>query len=143
MSTMFKLDPNAKFDDETIELYRLRETSEEKQLIMHRPDRGASRGYLPVYTKLSKTNEQNLLPIFERHPYLWAAGIVYSTWAAIQWCKAFFPYGYVLRSSIPQSWTTYLKLRAPVVTLMIGVWYATRYTRIKSIPDLTCDSETD
>ena len=70
MSTMFKLDPNAKFDEETIELYRLRETSEERQLMMHRPDRGPVRGFLPIYTKLSKKNEDKLIPIFERHPYL-------------------------------------------------------------------------
>ena len=141
MSKRFKLNPNEKFDDETVELYRIRETSDDAQIKMKRMERGYSRNFLPIITKIDPKREGELEGWIRQRPFIAASYVGFGIFATWQWCKTFFPYGYVLRASVPQSWGTYCKQRLPLVIFMTSLWYLTRYKRIQALPDLTCDSE--
>ena len=142
MSDLFKLNPNTKFDVETTELYRMREASDHEQsalrLLSYRDSR---RRYLPI---ASTIKDESVIPksfAFDlTSGYYVSALTALSLFAGMQFSKAYFPYGIILRSSIPQTWGTYFKHRAPIVALGFSVWYFTRYEIIKRFPDLTNDN---
>ena len=68
MSKMFKVDPNETFDDETVELYKLRYSSPEEQMRIYSPARDTYRGYLPIRTKMDQATFDKLNPSFVSNP---------------------------------------------------------------------------
>ena len=139
MSDLFKLDPNEKFDEETIHLYRYRETSDEEQIrLSWLPHRSTMRSYLEPATRFKNPNSKDKLQHdFFRTNFQVVAAMAFGVFAYYQWTKTFFPYGIVLRASIPQSWPTYFKQRAPIVLFGLGAWYFTRYQTLCYGADLT------
>ena len=61
--------------------------------------------------------------------------------AANQFSKIYFPFGIILRRSVPQTWNQYVAFRAPIATVFLVSWYYQReYPRQQRV-DLTCPSE--
>ena len=74
--------------------------------------------------------------------------------AANEFSKIYYPYGIILRRSIPTSWTTYIRQRAPISLFFLGAWsvsmlfililtcryFQREYSRSERI-DLTSDTE--
>ena len=61
--------------------------------------------------------------------------------AANEFSKAYYPYGIIVRRSIPMSWMTYARHRVPIGVFFLTAWYYQReYPRTERI-DLTSDSE--
>lgn len=42
--------------------------------------------------------------------------------AANEFSKIYYPYGIIIRNSIPISWATYVRQRAPITLFFIGAW---------------------
>ena len=138
MSDLFKLDPNATYDQETIDLYRVRETSDHEQIRLrdHKHRRRI------VFTDL-KDKSKDIA-----HEGTWvdffklSAILGFGTFSFMQFCKAYYPSGFLLRASIPQSWGTYIKHRGPVCAFVFGFWYFGRYQRMKdTLVDLSDPNE--
>ena len=74
-------------------------------------------------------------------PYKLVGGAVFFTYAGWMFQKAYFPYGIILRRSIPQTWGQYVHRRAPIAVFALWAWYMQReYPRTKRM-DLRCSSE--
>ena len=85
MISKFKVDPNETFDEETVELYRLRDSCDTEQIRnCNLPRRLYNRGFLPVVTNLSKENEPKVLSSSERSYYKIIFGGAYCMWAGNQ-----------------------------------------------------------
>ena len=142
MSQQFRIDPEEKFDDETQELYKLRHSTDMEQILgLNKLNRNPSRGELPILVKLSsEAKNKNNGDLLSNHK-VQIVGIAYTFFACNQYLKAFFPSGYLLRRSIPQSWGTYFQHRLPMFGVVLGIWYMTRYKMIANAPDLYDPSE--
>jgi len=129
------------FDAETIALYRKRETDPQTTLDLLTIPRRA-RHHLPIF--LDKESNKQVVEWERQHEQYWwkiILGFAYFTFAANEFSKIYYPYGIILRRSIPISWFTYVRQRAPMTLFFLGAWYYQReYPRTERI-DLTCDSE--
>lgn len=58
-----------------------------------------------------------------------------------EFTKIYYPYGIILRKSIPISWFTYVRQRLPIGIVFLTAWYYQReYPRTNRL-DLTSDTE--
>ena len=55
--------------------------------------------------------------------------------------KMYYPYGVIVRRSIPVSWPNYIRYRAPMLVFFGSLWYLTREATRWGKSDLTSDSE--
>ena len=130
-----------RFDAETIQLYRKRESDPrytEKLLTL---DRNVDRNFLPIManplTEWQK-DRQRYLSMFVPNTICFLA---FSYFAQRQFSKGYFPYGIILRRSIPTTPMQQVSYRAPLALLFLFLWYRQReYPRSQRI-DLTDDSE--
>ena len=51
------------------------------------------------------------------------AGTAFFIFAANQFSKIYFPYGIVLRRSVPTSWAKYMSHRVPIGIVFLTLWY--------------------
>ena len=142
MSAQFKGNPNEIYDQETKDLYRLRPASDKEQIhnvTLH--GRRSARGFVNPAMKLKDPKSEDCFkePLLRNKWHLPLAGL-FIVFASYQFSKAFFPYGFVLRASIPQSWASYFKIRAPMVAVGGYFWYISRYQTIQKLPDLTSEN---
>ena len=123
MSYLFKSDPNIKYDSETVELYKLRETSDFEQFrSITNPDRNlVIKNNLPARSKIKDEKINSALNYVSlRYPFYF----VLTYYAMSQFSKTLFPMGTILRRSMPISWKTYVHQRGPSVLLLVGLWYS-------------------
>ena len=129
------------FDAETINLYRKRESDPRLTVKLLTMDRSTDRNSLPVVanplTEWQKDRESYLRSIV----FKGMAFMAFSIYAQRQFSKAYFPYGIILRRSIPTTMLQQVSYRAPLGALFLYLWYRQReFPRTQRI-DLTCDSE--
>ena len=128
------------YDEETRRLYRLRES--DPRLTKHFLElQRKSRNHLPVIAKEGNQWVAEKESYIASYPIKLGAGLAFFIWAGLQFQKAYFPYGIILRRSIPQTWAQYASHRAPIGAFVLFAWYMQReYPRTQRI-DLRCDSE--
>ena len=122
MSCRFQVNPNEQFDDETQELYRMRPTTDQQQLLATLDRRIADRMHFPIRQQFSDEKYSKLANGSQAQVYKFLGYTAFFAFSLQQFIKAYYPYGYVLRASIPVSWATYFKHRAPIVGFMVGYW---------------------
>ena len=128
------------FDAETRNLYKKRESDWRLTAALLTLPR-TSRNNLPVVAGPDDPTTKARAAYSQRFPYM-AMGLgLFYAYAANQFSKIYFPYGIVLRRSIPQTWAQYISYRAPIGIFFLGMWYMQREYPRKQRLDLTCDSE--
>ena len=63
------------------------------------------------------------------------------TFAANQYCKAYFPYGIILRRAVPTTPLAQLSYYGPMLGFFGYTWYMMKEYPRSQRSDLTCDSE--
>ena len=74
-------------------------------------------------------------------PYKAIAFTFFTCWACSQFTKAYFPYGIILRRSIPTTPLQQFSYKAPLAAVFLIHWYYQREYPRSERCDLTCDSE--
>ena len=82
-----------------------------------------SRNSLPILAREGNAFVQEREQWMSMFPYKMFAGAVFFTYAGWMFQKAYFPYGIILRRSIPQTWGLYIHRRAPLAVFALGAWY--------------------
>ena len=130
-----------KFDPETIELFRRRDTDPQTTIELLSIPRRA-RHHLPMY--VDKTKNKEVVAWEKEHEQFWwklLLGFGYFAFAANEFSKIYYPYGLIIRRSIPITWFTYVRQRAPITLFFVGAWYFQReYPRTQRM-DLSSDTE--
>lgn len=129
----------ANFDAETVAMYSRRPSDPkltDMLLNMPRPQRK----HLPVVAGPEHTNKKFTESAMFFPVAFLGAGAFY-IYAANQFSKIYFPYGIVLRRSIPQTWQQYVSYRLPICVFFLGMWYYQKEWPRKQKLDLTCESE--
>ena len=128
------------FDAETRALYARRQSDSrltEALLTLPRP----SRNNLPVVAAPNNATVAERTAYAEAFPYKLLASCAFFSFACVQFSKIYFPYGIILRRSIPQTWNQYVAHRAPIGLVFLVAWYYQReYPRTQRM-DLSCSSE--
>ena len=130
----------SKFDAETIQMYRRRDNDPRlNAALLNLPRR--ARNHLPIVTNPNDPTAKQYIEDGPRFAMQYAAMCGFFMFAANQFSKIYFPYGIILRRSIPQTWNQYVAHRAPIGLFFLAAWYYQReYPRSQRL-DLTCSSE--
>ena len=91
------------FDDETIQLYKKRASDERLTDALLKMDRRKDRNNLPVVSSVLTEWQQHRESYLNTFLIKSAAFLGFSVWSFKQFSKAYFPYGIILRNSIPQT----------------------------------------
>ena len=129
------------FDAETVKLYSKRASDPrltERLIQMHR---NVDRNNLPVVSNPPTQYELERDSYLKWYPFKVTAAFAFTMWASWQFTKAYFPYGIILRRSIPTSPLQKATQLAPIGICFAYLWYRQReYPRQFRI-DLTDPSE--
>ena len=134
-------DDLSKFDPETAELYRRRPADPETTFWLLNMTRRA-RNHLPLY--VDKETNPKIVEMERQHEQFWwklLASMAFFTFAANEFSKIYYPYGVIIRRSIPISWFTYVRHRAPIAAFFVTAWYYQREFPRTQRMDLTSDTE--
>ena len=126
-------DALSNFDPETIEFFRKRESDEQTTLALMQAPRRA-RHHLPIYIDKDKNPTVSMWE--SQHNQFWwkilLGGAFFCKrendfdisigFAANEFSKIYYPYGIILRRSIPISWATYIRQRAPISLFFLMAW---------------------
>ena len=128
------------YDAETIQMYRRRtHDSRLNAALLSLPRR--SRNYLPIVTNPNDATAKTFTEDGPKFCLQYFALCGFFMFACNQFTKIYFPYGIILRRSIPQTWNAYVAHRAPIGAFFLIAWYYQReYPRGQRL-DLTCSSE--
>ena len=85
--------------------------------------RRPSRHHLPVVAPNDHPVIREREEYLASFPYKLMGGLFFFTYACNQFSKIYFPYGIVLRRSIPQTWAQYVSYRAPLGLVFLTWWY--------------------
>mmetsp|Transcript_8961 Transcript_8961/g.6726 ORF Transcript_8961/g.6726 Transcript_8961/m.6726 type:complete len:99 (+) Transcript_8961:138-434(+) len=78
----------------------------------------------------------------QRKQLIWGTvAILYTAFALKQFMKIYYPYGVIIRSSIPVSTTKYILQRAPMGLFFVATWYFVREYPRKLRVDLSSPNE--
>ena len=128
------------FDDETRMLYSKRQSDPRLTHALLSIPR-AHRNHLPVVASDDNPTVKANKAYANKFPYMLVGGFLFYTYAAQQFTKIYFPYGIVLRRSIPQTWAQYVSHRAPIASVFLFAWYMQREYPRKQRLDLTSSEE--
>lgn len=112
----------ASFDAETVAMYTRRQSDPkltEALLNMPRPQRK----HLPVVAGPDNATNKKWTERAIFMPVAFLGAGAFYIYAANQFTKIYFPYGIVLRRSIPQTWQQYVSYRLPICVFFLGMWY--------------------
>ena len=99
------------------------------------------RNHLPIVANPEDPTVKEHAAYRASFPYKLMAGMMFFVFAGNQFSKAYFPYGIILRRSIPQTMAQQISHRAPVGLIFLTLWYMQREFPRSQRLDLTCDSE--
>ena len=123
----------ASFDPETRELFTRREANPQTTFeLMQIPRR--ARNHLPIF--LDKDRNPRFAALEKEHNNFWWKFMlsfgVFGKFASIaqksvafacnEFSKIYYPYGIILRRSVPQSWLSYVRHRAPIGIVFLAAW---------------------
>ena len=91
------------FDAETVKLYTKRVSDERLTTALQKADRRKGRNYLPTAANPPTQYELDRETYQKTFPLKTLAFVGASIWAMCQFSKAYYPYGIILRRSMPQS----------------------------------------
>ena len=91
------------FDEETQQLYKKRVSDERMTDALLQMDRRKDRNNLPVISSNITQWQKDRETYLNTFMFKSAAFIGFTVWAMKQFSKAYFPYGIILRNSIPQT----------------------------------------
>ena len=128
------------FDEETRNLFAKRQSDPRLTHALLTLPR-AHRNHLPVIANENNPTVKEFSDYANKFPYMLIGGAAFYIFAANQFSKIYFPYGIVLRRSIPQTWQQYASHRLPIAVVFLTAWYMQREYPRKQRLDLTCDSE--
>ena len=129
------------FDDETRKLYMKRVSDERLTTALMKLNRNTDRNYLPVISSEPTQFELDKKAYLASFPYKIVGAIAFFSFAMHQFSKAYFPFGIILRRSIPTNMAQQLAYRAPIGIVFAYAWYKQREYPRQFRSDLTCDSE--
>ena len=130
----------ASFDAETIALYTRRPMNVPLTTTLLKMPRTA-RNHLPIVAHPSHPYIKQRNDYLATFPYKMFGFFLFGSYAMQQFTKIYFPYGIILRRSIPSTWMQYISYRAPLGVLALAWWYYQREGPRSQRLDLTCDSE--
>ena len=128
------------FDEETRNLYAKRQTDTRitgNLLAMPR----ITRNYLPVVASPDHPYMKDKEAYIANYPLKIAASCSFFTFACWQFTKAYYPYGIILRNSIPTTPMKQLSYKAPIILVFLALWYKEREMPRQKLMDLTSDTE--
>ena len=91
------------FDEETVRLYTKRSSDERLTVALQKLDRRTDRNNLPVISSPVTQWQKDREAYLSTFGYKTLGLLVFSIFAMRQFSKAYFPYGIILRESIPQT----------------------------------------
>ena len=100
-----------------------------------------SRNFLPVVANPDHPYVKGKQQFLSNMPYYSAAYLGFTSFAIWQLSKAYYPYGIILRSSIPTTPALQFSYKAPIVAVFAGFWWFIREKGRSDYSDLTCDTE--
>ena len=115
----------SQFDEETRRLYAKRESDWRSSDYLLRMPR-ITRNYLPVIVNQDHPFTKQKDAYLNSIPLRVATFTAFFTFASWQFSKAFYPYGIVLRRSIPTTPALQLSYRAPMAMVFAFLWYKQR-----------------
>lgn len=110
------------FDAETRALYSKRQSDPRLTHALLTLPR-ASRNHLPVVANENDPTVRTNAEYAASFPYKLLGMAAFFIFAANQFSKIYFPYGIILRRSVPQTWNQYVAFRAPLATVFLVSWY--------------------
>lgn len=129
-----------KFDVETRELYSKRQNDPRLTRSLLCLPRTA-RNNLPVVASPDNETVKEFNSYLATFPLKLIAGAFFFCFAGHQFSKAYFPYGIILRNSVPQTMQARIAHRAPLGLIFLTLWWYQREAPRAQRLDLTCDSE--
>ena len=129
------------FDEETRQLYRKRASDVRQTEFLQKLDRNVDRNNLPVIS--NPPTPYDLHRDAYNRTFLLKSGafLAFSCFAMMQFSKAYFPLGIILRNSIPTSMGQKVAQRGPIGLFFLYLWYSQREYPRTQRHDLTCESE--
>ena len=115
----------SQFDEETRRLYARRESDWRASDYLLRMPR-TTRNYLPVIVSDDHPFKKQKEAYLSSIPLKVATFTTFFAYASWQFSKAFYPYGIVLRRSIPTTPALQLSYRAPMAMVFAFLWYMQR-----------------
>ena len=104
-------------------------------------NRCTDRNNLPIIANPLTDWQKDRETYLSTFAYKAAAFLGVLIFAQLQFSKAYFPYGIILRRSIPTTWAQYASHRGPIGAVFLYAWYRQREFPRKERIDLTDDSE--
>ena len=129
------------FDDETRKLYMKRVSDERLTTALLKLNRNTDRNYLPVISSDPTQFELDKKAYLASFPYKIVGAIAFFSFAMHQFSKAYFPFGIILRKSIPTTMAQQLSYRAPMLLFFGYCFYKQREYHRQFSNDYTCESE--
>ena len=129
------------FDEETRQLYRKRDSDVRQTEALIKMNRNIERNHLPVVSNPPTPWEQHRDAYNKTIVYKTMAFFGLASFAMMQFSKAYFPLGIILRRSIPTTMVQQVSHRGPIGIFFLYLWYRQREYPRFARSDLTCDSE--
>ena len=129
------------FDEETRQLYRKRDSDVRQTEALIKMNRNIERNHLPVVSNPPTPWEQHRDAYNKTIVYKTMAFFGLASFAMMQFSKAYFPLGIILRRSIPTTMMQQVSHRGPIGVFFLYLWYRQREYPRFARHDLTCDSE--
>ena len=129
------------FDEETRQLYRKRDSDVRQTEALIKMNRNIERNHLPVVSNPPTPWEQHRDAYNKTIVYKTMAFFGLASFAMMQFSKAYFPLGIILRRSIPTTMMQQVSHRGPIGVFFLYLWYRQREYPRFARSDLTCDSE--
>ena len=128
------------YDQETVELYAKRKSPEALTQALLKMDRDY-RNRLPVLASKDHPWVKEHKTYIDSVPRQMLVGYCFFAFATYQFSKIYFPYGIIVRRSIPQTWAQYISYRAPIGFVFLYLWYYQREYPRRFRADMTSDTE--
>ena len=131
----------SQYDDETVQLYAKRENDPRLSYALSVMVR-KGRNQLPVY--VDGTNNEYLQKLEKQRSNFGFNLAMYATiftFACFRFTKAYYPYGIIIRRSIPTTNLRQASYYGPMVAFFGYAWWMHKEYPRKQKSDLTCDSE--
>ena len=110
------------FDEETRSLYAKRESDWRYTDSLLRSPR-PSRNYLPIVADPEHPFKKEKEAFVKSAPFKMLAFTLTFSWAQYQFSKAYYPYGIILRKSIPTTPALQFSYKAPILAIFACAWY--------------------
>ena len=114
------------FDAETIQLYRKRDSDPRLTETLLKLNRKNDRSSLPAVANPLTEWQKDRESYLRWFPIKSLAFMAFFVYAQRQFTKAYFPYGIILRRSIPTTLAQQISFRAPIGLVFLTLWYYQR-----------------